>query len=70
MLKYFKEDGEPIRCFHCESEDIRCEVKHTYANGTASEILFYCSDCEKHLGYHAHNRFDKYFVEDFLNFYD
>lgn len=55
---YFKEDGEPIRCPHCECTDIKENVLAVVdvfqGHGPTCEAEYQCRKCHKLVGYWAY----------------
>lgn len=62
LSKYFKEDGEPIRCPNCESEDLFMEyidyLEHIHCEGNCI-----CNKCHKIVNYWAYGNWQP--IEDF-----
>jgi len=56
------EDGRPIKCSGCGSENIKSTVKDRMEY-IVCEKQYYCADCDKIVGYWAYGWFDpEYFV--------
>lgn len=64
--EYYKEDGQPIKCFSCGSTNIEEKIVSSI-NYTACEVRYDCGDCGEDVGYWAYGYFDpqyaKYFAE-------
>ena len=57
MTEYFRENGEPIKCTECESDNIVTDTL-VYDGGYPSEVNFGCKSCGLALGYYAYGSFD------------
>ena len=71
---YFAEDGEPIKCPHCDSTKITEKVIGVvdvyYGSGPTCEAEYYC-ECGKCVGFWAYGvwcaDYERMFVEKYLD---
>lgn len=56
---YYLEDGEPIKCYNCESEELE-EIEECYDYSLLLEYGVKCSKCNKELGYFAYGNWTMY----------
>ncbi len=63
ILDYYKDSGEPIKCLHCESENIKNKVRSVDC-GYISESEVNCGDCNKIIGYWGYGFYDPEFMMD------
>lgn len=64
MNEYYKDDGTPLRCRHCLSDNLisvtKCEI-----NGTICEFAVDCNHCGKNVGYWAYGYYDPSYLNGF-----
>lgn len=56
-MKYYSDDGEPLKCFHCRSTQME-NVNKAYVESIVCQYKIICSDCKKDIGYWSTGNFD------------
>lgn len=64
--EYYLDDGFPIKCWHCQSNDIRSDIKDILTH-IISEQEYICNSCGSDLAYWAYGYFDPGYKKDFLD---
>jgi DNA-directed RNA polymerase subunit RPC12/RpoP len=59
--EYYTSEGEPIKCKHCGSDDIREDT--AYEDNHPLYTDYSCSKCGMNIGFSAHGIFDISFRE-------
>lgn len=55
-LKYYENDGFPLRCKKCNTTNINTKIIDSI-DRRPTEILYFCNNCEKELAYWAYGSF-------------
>ncbi len=53
----YTEEGQPVRCMHCNSTEIEEVTKSVVANNIA-EVSFVCKKCHKEIGYWGYGSYE------------
>jgi formate dehydrogenase maturation protein FdhE len=56
-MKYFEDDGKPVKCHKCGSEKIKLTTKDMIDN-MVCEVEYSCGDCGTYLAYWSYGYFE------------
>lgn len=59
---YYSEDGKPIKCWKCNSINIKDFIVDIIDNQIVLEFECVCTDCNERVGYNFHGYYDPCFM--------